>query len=174
VGEQVTTHRELEPLPGVVVVYTPETRTLSIQAGPSVRVKDGEEVAKDLTAFYDSEGSLVAIDLESAELLLKPFLDAVLSREKEELREALKQSRKKARINARKNHGASFPVRAQKGHKTGLVTSRRHAIPRTHRSGSPGKPPRTRAAYSTPPEVQSPFRRPRPATPDGKPALPSA
>jgi uncharacterized protein YuzE len=115
VGERVTNHRELEPLPGVVVVYTPETRTLSIQAGPSVRVKDGEEVAKDLTAFYDSEGSLVAIDLESAELLLKPFLEAVLSKERESFQEAPRQPRPRGRRSAR--------------------TSRRHAIPRTHRSG---------------------------------------
>jgi hypothetical protein len=60
-------HRELEPLPEVEVYYTPETQTLSIQNG--LRVKDGEEMARGLTAFYDAEGSLVAIDLESAELL---------------------------------------------------------------------------------------------------------
>ena len=57
------------------MIYAPETRTLSIQNGQ--RVKDGEEIAKGVTAFYDAEGSLVAIDLESAELLLKPFLDAL-------------------------------------------------------------------------------------------------
>ena len=74
-------HRELEPLPEVEVYYTPETQTLSIQNG--LRVKDGEEIARGLTAFYDAEGSLVAIDLESAELLLKPFLDAVRRKEKE-------------------------------------------------------------------------------------------
>ena len=74
-------HRQLEPLPEVEVYYTPETQTLSIQNG--LRVKDGEEIAKGLTAFYDAEGSLVAIDLESAELLLKPFLDAVRRKAKE-------------------------------------------------------------------------------------------
>lgn len=68
-------NRELEPLPEAQVVYAPETRTLSIQNG--LRVKDGEEIAQGVTAFYDADGSLVAIDLESAELLLKPFLDAV-------------------------------------------------------------------------------------------------
>ena len=71
-------YRELDPLPEVEVYYTPETQTLSIQNG--LRVKDGEEMARGLTAFYDAEGSLVAIDLESAELLLKPFLDAVMSK----------------------------------------------------------------------------------------------
>lgn len=76
-------HRELEPLPEVEVFYTPETQTLSIQNG--LRVKDGEEIARGLTAFYDAEGSLVAIDLEAAELLLKPFLDAVRRKEKENL-----------------------------------------------------------------------------------------
>lgn len=68
-------HQELEPLPEAQVVYAPETRTLSIQNGQ--RVKDGEEIAKGVTAFYDADGSLAAIDLESAELLLKPFLDAL-------------------------------------------------------------------------------------------------
>ena len=73
--------RELEPPPEVEVFYTPETQTLSIQNG--LRVKDGEEIARGVTAFYDAEGSLVAIDLESAELLLKPFLDAVMRKDKE-------------------------------------------------------------------------------------------
>ncbi len=74
-------HRQLEPLPEVEVCYTTETQTLSIQNG--LRVKDGEETARGLTAFYDADGSLVAIDLESAEFLLKPFLDAVRRKEKE-------------------------------------------------------------------------------------------
>ncbi len=74
--ERAVNHRELESLPDVVVSYWPEERRLSIQAGNPVWVDEGEQVANGLTAFYDKEGSLVAIDLDSAELLLKPFLDA--------------------------------------------------------------------------------------------------
>ena len=75
-GQRITEIRrqELEPLPEAQVVYSPETRTLSIQNG--LQVKDGEEIAQGVTAFYDVDGSLAAIDLESAELLLQPFLDA--------------------------------------------------------------------------------------------------
>jgi hypothetical protein len=55
-------------------------------------VEEGEQVANGLTAYYDKEGSLVAIDLDSAELLLKPFLDAVLSKEDEGRQEASSHS----------------------------------------------------------------------------------
>ena len=81
-GERTVNDRKLEPLPDVVVSYWPEENRLSIQSGRPVWVEEGEEVANGLTVFYDKEGSLVAIDLDSAELLLKPFLDAVLSKVK--------------------------------------------------------------------------------------------
>lgn len=45
--------QELEPLLEAQVVYTPETRTLSIQNRQ--QVKDGEEIAQGITAFYDWE-----------------------------------------------------------------------------------------------------------------------
>jgi uncharacterized protein YuzE len=38
---------------------------------------EGEEVAKGLTVHYDAEGSVVAVDLDGAQLVLKPFLDAL-------------------------------------------------------------------------------------------------
>ena len=82
--EQSASHQQGLSLPEVVVSYSPDIRRLSIQAGSPVKVEDGEEVAQGLTALYDKEGSLVAIDLDAAELLLKPFLDAVLRREKEQ------------------------------------------------------------------------------------------
>jgi hypothetical protein len=71
--------KELEPLPELKVFYTPETRTLSIDNGSGT--SDGEEIAKDLTVFYDRDGTPAGFVLESAELLLKPFLDAVRAKE---------------------------------------------------------------------------------------------
>lgn len=76
------------PLEDVVVFYTPETQALRIQAGDPVRVHQSEAVAQGMTAHYSDEGSLVAVDLEPAELLLKPFLDAVRSRQQEQAAEA--------------------------------------------------------------------------------------
>ena len=72
----------------VVVFYTPETQALRIQAGDPVSVHQSEAVARGMTAHYDADGSLVAVDLQDAEALLKPFLDAVRSREKEKAAQA--------------------------------------------------------------------------------------
>ena len=83
-AERVVGRRKSSALPEVVVFYSPDIRRLSIQAGSPVKVEEGEEVARGLTALYDKEGNLVAIDLDAAELLLKPFLDAVLHKEKEQ------------------------------------------------------------------------------------------
>lgn len=69
------------PLEDVVVFYTPETQALRIQAGDPVSVHRSEAVARGMTAHYNAEGTLVAVDLEPAELLLKPFLDAVRTRQ---------------------------------------------------------------------------------------------
>ncbi len=90
--ECTVNHGDPGPLPEVVVSYWPEERRLSIQVGRPVWVEEGEQVANGLTAYYDKEGSLVAIDLDSAELLLKPFLDAVLSKEDEGRQEASSHS----------------------------------------------------------------------------------
>ena len=76
------------PLEDVVVFYTPETQALRIQAGDPVSVHQSEAVARGMTAHYNAEGSLVAVDLEPAELLLKPFLDAVRSRQQAKAAEA--------------------------------------------------------------------------------------
>ena len=74
-----------EPLPEVVALYTPEIEYLSIEVGPNAvsRIHESETVAHGMVAHYDKDGSLVAIDIESAELLLKPLLDAILQKEKE-------------------------------------------------------------------------------------------
>ena len=40
--------------------------------------KDGEEIADGVTVFYDENDAVVGIDIDRAEELLKPFIDAVL------------------------------------------------------------------------------------------------
>ena len=65
----------MRPLPEVQVRYDAQHHTLSLWNGmPAV---EGEEVAKGLTVHYDAEGSVVAVDLDGAQLVLKPFLDAL-------------------------------------------------------------------------------------------------
>ena len=77
--QPVVKHLELEPPPQVVVRYTPETETLIIDTGKPWG--DGEEIAKDLIAFYDQENNVVGFTIECAELLLKPFVDAVVDKQ---------------------------------------------------------------------------------------------
>ncbi len=74
------THSELEP----TVVYYPDTQTLVIENG--ARQVEGEHVAKGVVVFYAEEekGELdhdvTAITIENAEVTLKPFVDAILSK----------------------------------------------------------------------------------------------
>ena len=72
--------QELEPLPEVIVSYSPDTQTLSVHNGAGTA--DGEDIARGLTVFYDAEGNVAGFVLESTELLLKPLLDVVLSKNK--------------------------------------------------------------------------------------------
>ena len=69
---------ELEALPKPTVVYVAETETLYIENG---RVReDAEEMADDVLVYYDKddEASAVALNIDRAEQVLKPFVDAVL------------------------------------------------------------------------------------------------
>ena len=69
---------ELEPLFKATVVYVPETQTLYIENG---RLReDAEEMADGVLVYYDKhdEASAVALCIEPADILLKPFVDAVL------------------------------------------------------------------------------------------------
>jgi len=71
---------ELEPLPKATVVYVPETETLYIENG---RVReDAEEIADGVLVYYDrdDEASAVALNIERAERVLKPFVDAILAK----------------------------------------------------------------------------------------------
>lgn len=69
---------ELEALPRPTVVYVAKTETLYIESG---RVReDAEEMADGVLVYYDKddEASAVALNIDRAEQVLKPFVDAVL------------------------------------------------------------------------------------------------
>ena len=71
---------ELEPLPKATVVYVPENQTLYIENG---RLReDAEEMAEDILVYYDKddETAAVALCIERAEAVLKPFVDAILTK----------------------------------------------------------------------------------------------
>ncbi len=71
---------ELEPLPKATVVYIPENQVLYIENGR--RREDAEEMAEDILVYYDQddETAAVALCIERAEVVLKPFVDAILAR----------------------------------------------------------------------------------------------
>ena len=75
-------------LPDVVVFYTPETQALRIQAGNPVHIHKSETVANGMVAHYNDNRSLVALDLEAADKVLKPFLDAVRHKEQAKMTQA--------------------------------------------------------------------------------------
>lgn len=80
---------ELEPLPIPTVVYVPETDTLYIENG---RVReDAEEMADGVLVYYDrdDESSAVALNIEQAEQVLKPFVDAILAKYAEKSTQSL-------------------------------------------------------------------------------------
>lgn len=71
---------ELEPLPTATVKYVAETETLYIENG---RLReDAEEMADGVLVYYaqDDESSAVALCIERAEVVLKPFVDAILAK----------------------------------------------------------------------------------------------
>ena len=71
---------ELEPLPKAMVVYVPENQTLYIENG---RLReDAEEMAENILVYYDKddEAAAVALCIEHAEQVLKPFVDAILAK----------------------------------------------------------------------------------------------
>ncbi|MCE2501763.1 MAG: DUF2283 domain-containing protein [Dehalococcoidia bacterium] len=75
-AESIMNHQESEPL----VKYYPETETLYITNGKPLG--EGDNVAKDVVAFYDkdNECEVVGLYIECAELVLKPFVDAILAK----------------------------------------------------------------------------------------------
>ena len=63
-----------------MVKYYPETETLYITNGKPFG--EGDNVAKDVVVFYDKENEreVVGLYIESAELVLKPFVDAIFAK----------------------------------------------------------------------------------------------
>lgn len=69
--------------PPAIVEYNPEHQILFIWTGEKSAA--GEEMAKDITVHYDKDEdnercSAVAIHVDSAEHVLKPFVDAILAK----------------------------------------------------------------------------------------------
>ena len=74
---------ELEPLPKAKVVYETEYQVLFIESGQDSEV--GEEMAHGVLVLYDKDvdnapTSAVAIRIDRAEVVLKPFVDAILAK----------------------------------------------------------------------------------------------
>ena len=74
-------------LPDAAVQYSPETQTLYISNGQPARM--GEEIAKWVVVFTDEDpeaassvddASPVSIQIDAAETVLKPFVDAILAK----------------------------------------------------------------------------------------------
>ena len=78
-GKKIITSRGrvIHPLPPARVTYTTAGQTLCLEMGAR---RDGEEIADGVTVFYDENDVVVGIDIDRAEELLKPFIDAVLER----------------------------------------------------------------------------------------------
>ena len=73
----------VSPLPVVNVIYSPPSQVLFIENGQSSAV--GETIAGSLVVFYDKDaddtrGNVVAIRIDRAEWVLKPFVDAILTK----------------------------------------------------------------------------------------------
>ena len=79
-AEPVVNGQGLAPLAEANVVYYPELAALHIQNGKPFR--EGEEIARGVTVFYDleNEREVVAVHIDAAEAVLRPFVDAILAR----------------------------------------------------------------------------------------------
>jgi len=71
---------QMEPLPLATVVYTPESQILYLENG-QVR-EEAAEMSRNVLVYYDKEqpGEAVAIRIDRAETVLKPFVDAILAK----------------------------------------------------------------------------------------------
>ena len=70
-------------LPPAIVEYNPDLQILFIWTGEKSAA--GEEIAEGITVHYDKDednerSSAVAIHIDSAEHVLKPFVDAILAK----------------------------------------------------------------------------------------------
>jgi len=74
---------KLPPLPKARIFYEPECQVLIIENGESSEV--AEEMAQGVLVHYDKDTddaptSAVAIRIDCAEVVLKPFVDAILAK----------------------------------------------------------------------------------------------
>ena len=76
-GHQMKSEQR-EPVPMATVVYVPESQILYFENG-QIR-ESAEEMARQILVYYDKEdeNEAVAVRIDSAEVVLRPFVDAVL------------------------------------------------------------------------------------------------
>lgn len=79
-GNPAVNRQSLEALPEAAVGYAVEGDTIFIQTGK--QVLDGEEIAPGIVVLYDEEdgNDVVGITIMGAEGVLKPFVDAILTK----------------------------------------------------------------------------------------------
>ena len=78
-GEQVK-FPQREPLPTAKVVYTPDSQVLYLENG-TLR-EEAAEMSRNVLVYYGKEqdSEAVAIRIDRAETVLKPFVDAILAK----------------------------------------------------------------------------------------------
>ena len=79
-AEPVSVPQNIDALPEATVKYWAADQVLEIHNGKALG--DGEEIAQFITVFYDreNENEVVAVRLDFAEYVLKPFVDAILAK----------------------------------------------------------------------------------------------
>ncbi len=79
-AELAKTQPNWEALPAPIVSYAPAAGTIFIKTGAPVI--EGQEIAQGITVFYKSENDneVVGIMINGAEVVLKPFVDAILAK----------------------------------------------------------------------------------------------
>ena len=79
-AEPISVPQEIDALSEATVEYWAADQVLEIHNGKPLG--DGEEIAQFITVFYDREceNEVVAVRLDFAESVLKPFVDAILAK----------------------------------------------------------------------------------------------
>lgn len=79
-AEPISAPKNIDALSEATVKYWAADQVLEILNGKSLG--EGEEIAQFITVFYDreNENEVVAIRLDFAESVLKPFVDAILAK----------------------------------------------------------------------------------------------
>ena len=79
-AEPISVPQDIDALSEATVKYWAADQVLEILNGKPLG--DGEEIAQFITVFYDreNENEVVAVRLDHAEYVLKPFVDAILAK----------------------------------------------------------------------------------------------